>query len=153
MVPNMVVYNVETMLKLRNAVGEVIGANLDPSHLFWQGADIGAVIRALGDAIYHFHAKDSAVNPYVAAVNGVLDPKPLTEEAKRAWIFRTVGTGHDQLTWSNIFAELRMAGYDGVVSIEHEDSLMSAQEGLRKAIHFLQEVMIVEKPGIAYWTQ
>lgn len=153
MVPNMVVYNVETMLKLRDAIGETIGANLDPSHLFWQGADIGAVIRALGDAIYHFHAKDSAVNPYVAAVNGVLDPKLLTEEAKRAWIFRTIGTGHDQLTWSNIFAELRMAGYDNVVSIEHEDSLMSAEEGLRKAIHFLQQVMIFEKPGVAYWAK
>jgi sugar phosphate isomerase/epimerase len=153
MVPNMVVYNVETMLKLRNAIGEVIGANLDPSHLFWQGADIGAVIRALGGAIYHFHAKDSALNPHVVAVNGVLDPKSLTEEAKRAWIFRTVGTGHDQLTWSNIFAELRMVGYDRVVSIEHEDSLMSAAEGLRKAIHFLQQVMIFEKPGVAYWAQ
>ena len=153
MVPNMVVYNVETMLKLRNAIGEVIGANLDPSHLFWQGADIGAAIRALGSAIYHFHAKDSALNPGVAAVNGVLDPKPLTEEAKRAWIFRTVGAGHDRLTWSTIFAELRMAGYDRVVSIEHEDSLMSAAEGLRKAIHFLQQVMIFEKPGVAYWAQ
>jgi sugar phosphate isomerase/epimerase len=153
MVPNMVVYNVETMLKLRNAIGEVIGANLDPSHLFWQGADIGAVIRTLGDAIYHFHAKDAAINPYVAAVNGILDPKPLTEEARRAWIFRTIGTGHDQLTWSNIFAELRMAGYDRVVSIEHEDSLMSAAEGLRKAVHFLQQVMLFEKPGVAYWAQ
>ena len=76
MVPNCVVYNVETLLKLRDAVGETIGANLDPSHLFWQGADIGAVIRKLGPAIYHFHAKDSAVNPYVASVNGVLDVKP-----------------------------------------------------------------------------
>ena len=116
MVPNMVVFNVESLLKLREAIGETIGANLDPSHLFWQGADMGAVIRALGDAIYHFHAKDSAVNPYVAAVNGVLDPKPLTEEARRSWLFRTVGTGHGQLEWSNIFAQLRLAGYDTTFS-------------------------------------
>ena len=153
MVPNMVVFNVESLLKLREAIGETIGANLDPSHLFWQGADMGAVIRALGDAIYHFHAKDSAVNPYVAAVNGILDPKPLTEEARRSWLFRTVGTGHGQLEWSNIFAQLRLAGYDGVVSIEHEDSLMSADEGLRKAIRFLQQVLIFEKPGVAYWAR
>jgi sugar phosphate isomerase/epimerase len=153
MVPNMVAYNVETLLKLRNAVGDTIGANLDPSHLFWQGVEMGAVVRALGSAIYHFHAKDSAVNPRVTAVNGILDPKPLTEEAQRAWIFRTVGTGHGQLAWSDIFAELRMAGYDGVVSIEHEDSLMTADEGLRKAIYFLRQVLIFEKPGVAYWAQ
>jgi sugar phosphate isomerase/epimerase len=151
MVPNCVVYNVETMLKLRQAVGETIGANLDPSHLFWQGMDMGAVIRQLGKSIYHFHAKDSAVNPYVAAVNGVLDAKPLTDESNRSWIFRTIGYGHDQLTWRNIISHLRMAGYDSVVSIEHEDSLMSADEGLRKAIGFLRDCLIQEQPGAAYW--
>jgi sugar phosphate isomerase/epimerase len=153
MVPNCVVYNVETLLRLRNAVGETIGANLDPSHLFWQGADIGAAIRALGPAIYHFHAKDSAVNPYVAAVNGVIDAKPLTDEFNRAWLFRTVGHGHDQLCWNGIISQLRMVGYDSVLSIEHEDSLMSGDEGLKKAIHFLQNTLIREKPGIAYWAQ
>ena len=151
--PNFVVYNPETLLKLRDAVGPEIGGNFDPSHLFWQGVDIGAAIRACGDAIYHFHAKDSAVNPYVASVNGVLDVKPLTDEYNRAWIFRTVGHGHDQLYWNNIVSQLRMAGYDSVLSIEHEDSLMSADEGLRKAIQFLQGTLIHEKPGIAYWAQ
>ena len=151
--PGFVVYNPATLLRLREACGEAIGANLDPSHLFWQGADIGAVIRKLGPAIYHFHAKDSAVNPYVASVNGVLDVKPLTDEYNRAWIFRTVGHGHDQLYWNNIVSQLRMAGYDSVLSIEHEDSLMSADEGLRKAIQFLQGTLIHEKPGIAYWAQ
>lgn len=153
MVPNCVVYNPETLLRLRGVVGETLGANLDPSHLFWQGADIGAAIRALRGTIYHFHAKDSAVNPYVAAVNGVIDAKPLTDEPNRAWIFRTVGHGHDQITWNRIIAELRMAGYDGVLSIEHEDSLMSADEGLRKAVQFLQSALIRESPGLAYWAQ
>jgi len=153
MVPNNVVYNVETLLRLREAVGDAVGANLDPSHLFWQGADIGAVIRRLGTAIYHFHAKDSAVNPYVAAVDGVLDSKDLTEESRRAWIFRTVGYGHDQITWNHIITQLRMVGYDGAVSIEHEDSLMSADEGLRKAIGLLKQVLIKEKPGVAYWAK
>ena len=153
MVPNNVVYNVETLLKLRDEVGTTLGANLDPSHLFWQGADMGAVIRKLGDAIYHFHAKDSAVNPYVAAAHGVIDAKDLTNESNRAWIFRTVGYGHDQITWNHIITQLRMAGYDGVLSIEHEDSLMSADEGLRKAIQLLNQVLIKEKPGIAYWAK
>jgi len=153
MVPNCVVFNASTLLRLRQAVGETIGANLDPSHLFWQGADIGAVIRALGDAIYHFHAKDSAVNPYVAAVDGVLDPKPLTSEFDRSWIFRTVGYGHDELTWNNILSALRTVGYDSVLSIEHEDSLMSPDEGLRKAVSFLQRSLIKAPPGRAYWAE
>lgn len=153
MVPNNVVYNVETLLRLREAVGETIGANLDPSHLFWQGADICTVIRKLGEAIYHFHAKDSGLHGDVVAVNGVIDAKPLTDELKRSWIFRTVGYGHDELTWNNIVSHLRMAGYDGALSIEHEDSLMSGDEGLRKAIGFLQKILIREKPGIAYWAQ
>ena len=153
MVPNCVVYNVETLLKLRDAVGETIGANLDPSHLFWQGADVVTAIRKLGNAIYHFHAKDSAINPQVVSLNGVLDAKSLTDEVNRAWIFRTVGHGHDELTWNQIISQLRMVGYGFVLSIEHEDSLMSPDEGLRKAIGFLQRVMIREKPGVAYWAQ
>jgi sugar phosphate isomerase/epimerase len=153
MVPNNVVYNVETLLRLRNAVGETVGANLDPSHLFWQGADICAVIRQLGGAIYHFHAKDSGVHDDVVTRNGIIDAKPLTDELNRSWIFRTVGYGHDELTWNNIVSHLRMAGYDGVLSIEHEDSLMSGEEGLRKAIAFLQKILVREKPGLAYWAQ
>jgi sugar phosphate isomerase/epimerase len=153
MVPNNVVYNVETLLKLREAVGETIGANLDPSHLFWQGADICAVIRKLGSAIYHFHAKDSGVHADVVSTHGIIDPKPLTDELNRSWIFRTVGYGHDELTWNNIVSHLRMAGYDGALSIEHEDSLMSGDEGLRKAIGFLQRILIRERPGVAYWAQ
>jgi len=153
MVPNNVVYNVETMRKLREAVGETIGANLDPSHLFWQGADICAVIRKLAGAIYHFHAKDSCVHADVVLTNGIIDPKPLTDELNRSWIFRTVGYGHDELTWNNIVSHLRMAGYDGALSIEHEDSLMSGEEGLRKAIGFLQKILIRARPGVAYWAQ
>jgi sugar phosphate isomerase/epimerase len=153
MVPNCVVYNVETLQKLRNEVGETIGANLDPSHLFWQGADVRAVIRALGPAIYHFHAKDSAMNPYVTAVNGILDAKPLTDELNRSWIFRTVGYGHDQLYWNEIVSHLRMIGYDSTLSIEHEDSLMSGREGLSKAVSFLRTALIAEKPGTAYWAK
>jgi sugar phosphate isomerase/epimerase len=153
MFPNCVVFNVSTLLRLRQAIGDTIGANLDPSHLFWQGIDVVAAIRSLGKAIYHFHAKDSAVNPNVTAVDGVLDPKPLTDEFNRSWIFRTVGYGHDELTWNNIISALRTVGYDSVLSIEHEDSLMAPEEGLEKAVKFLKRSVIQVPPGRAFWAE
>ena len=149
--PNLVVYNVETLLKLRNAIGPEIGCNFDPSHLFWQGVDIGAAIRACGEAIFHVHAKDCKLDPRNVAVNGVLDPKNYTDEIHRSWIFRTVGYGNDYAVWKDIVSNLRLVGYDYVMSIEHEDSLMSSNEGLRKAFHFLKQVIISEPRGEAYW--
>jgi sugar phosphate isomerase/epimerase len=149
--PNFVVYNPETLLKLREAVGSEIGCNFDPSHLFWQGADIACAIRACGESIFHFHAKDCKLDRQNIAVNGVLDSKPYTNEIRRSWIFRTVGYGNDFAQWKDIVSNLRMVGYDHVLSIEHEDSLMSAEEGLKKAVAFLKSVVISESPGEAYW--
>ncbi|HVL69504.1 MAG TPA: sugar phosphate isomerase/epimerase [Vicinamibacterales bacterium] len=149
--PNFVVYNPETMLRLRAVAPGVIGCNFDPSHLFWQGADPAAAIRALGDAIYHVHAKDCRLDARNIAVNGVLDAKKYTRELERSWIFRTVGYGNDAGVWKSIVSALRLAGYDHVLSIEHEDSLMSSAEGLRKAVAFLKEIVIRERAGVAYW--
>jgi sugar phosphate isomerase/epimerase len=115
----------------------VIGCNFDPSHLFWQQADPVAVIRALGDSIYHVHAKDCRIDRANTALNGVLDAKNYTRELERSWIFRTVGYGHDALVWKDIVTNLRLVGYDHVLSIEHEDSVMSGAEGLKKAVAFL----------------
>jgi sugar phosphate isomerase/epimerase len=148
--PGDAVYNPEKLLKLRNAVGEEIGCNFDPSHMFWQGIDPIAVIRALKDCIFHVHAKDSRVEPLVANLNGVLDTKPYVEEMDRSWIFRTVGYGHDADFWTDFVSALRLIEYDFVLSIEHEDSLLSGEEGLLKAISFLRNVMI-EKPRGAMW--
>jgi len=148
--PGFCVYNPETLLRLRAGVGSVIGANFDPSHLFWQGIDPVPAIRALGDAIYHVHAKDVQLNPNTIAVNGVLDTKPYSLERERAWIFRTVGFGHDAQTWKNMISALRLAGYDGTLSIEHEDSLMSVEEGAAKAIAFLKEI-VPEQPSDGIW--
>ena len=150
--PGFVVYNPETLLKLREAVGEEIGANLDPSHLFWQGIDPIAAIMKLGKAIYHVHAKDTKINTYNTSVNGVLDTKSYLDEPNRSWIFRTVGYGHGFDFWKDFVSTLRMVGYDGVLSIEHEDSLMSKMEGLKKAIKFLKEVLIKEPRPKAWWT-
>ena len=145
------VYNTESLLKLRAAVGDVIGANLDPSHLIWQGMDLVAVIRALGPAIHHFHAKDTKMDALNVGVNGVLDTKHYGDELHRSWIFRSVGYGHDAAYWKEIVSNLRLVGYDYVLSIEHEDSLMSQQEGLSKAIAMLKDVLIFEGVGKMTW--
>lgn len=151
--PGFCVYNTETLLRLRHEAGEEIGANFDPSHLIWQGMDPCASIRALGkeNAIFHFHAKDTKIDPYNTAVNGVLDTKHYGNEAERSWIFRSVGYGHGEEYWKDIVSELRMCGYDYVLSIEHEDSLMSGREGLLKAISCLKNVLIFEETGSMYW--
>jgi sugar phosphate isomerase/epimerase len=149
--PGFCVYNPETLLRLREAVGPTIGANLDPSHLFWQGIDPVAAIRKLGSAIYHFHAKDTKIDAINCGVNGVLDTKHYGDEINRSWIFRSVGYGHDYAVWKDIVSALRMVGYDYVMSIEHEDSLMTTNEGLQKAISFLKEVMVFEDKGEMWW--
>jgi sugar phosphate isomerase/epimerase len=149
--PGMVVYNPETLLKLRDAVGETIGANFDPSHLFWQGIDPVIAIRKLAGAIFHFHAKDTYIDPLICPQNGVLDAKHFGQVAERSWNFRTVGYGHDHSTWKAIVSALRTVGYDYVLSIEHEDILASPEEGLRKAVAFLREVIFGEELPSGMW--
>lgn len=150
--PGFCVYNPETLLKLRAAVGDVIGANFDPSHLIWQGMEPVAAIRELAGAIYHVHAKDTKLDKYNIAKNGVLDTKHYRDELHRSWIFRTVGYGNGETYWRDLVSALRLAGYDRVLSIEHEDSLMTIDEGLRKAVSFLKDVMIEEsKPTTMSW--
>lgn len=149
--PGFMVYNPETLLRLRAAVGDVIGANLDPSHLIWQGMDIVEVINQLGDAIYYFHAKDTLLNEYNVRKNGVLDTKPYANVAARSWVFRTMGYGNDDIFWKKIISQLLAIGYDDTISIEHEDSLMSAKEGLEKAVSFLKDKIVYEKPGAMWW--
>ena len=150
--PGFCVYNPETLLRLREAVGDVIGANLDPSHLIWQGIDPVAAVRALHGAIYHVHAKDTRVDAYNTAVNGVLDTKKYSDEAHRSWIFRSVGYGHGESYWRDFISALNLFGYDRAISIEHEDGLMSVDEGLAKAVAVLKNVIIESpKPGKIGW--
>ncbi len=149
--PGFSVYNPETLLRLRKAVGPVIGANFDPSHLFWQGIDPAAAIRYLGDAIHYFHAKDTFVDPQNTARIGVLDTKHYGDVINRAWTFRSVGYGHDASVWKDIVTNLQLVGYDDVMSIEHEDSLMSQNEGFKKAVAMLKEVMVFEGKAEMWW--
>lgn len=149
--PGFCVYNPETLLHLRREAGESIGINLDPSHLWWQGIDIPVAIAALGDSIFHVHAKDVALHPANLARNGVLDTKSYARMAERSWLFRTVGWGHGELEWKVIVSALRLAGYDGVLSIEHEDALASVHEGLSSAIATLSRVILHEAPVAPWW--
>ena len=149
--PGMLVYNVDTLLRLREAAGDALGCNFDPSHLWWNGVDPVEAIRALGDAIYHVHGKDVYADPVNVRVNGCNDNKPYSKIPERSWTFRSIGYGHGLKDWKDIMSAFRMIGYDYVVSIEHEDALMSADEGVAKAIATLQEAVICEKPGEMFW--
>lgn len=149
--PGMLIYNVETLLRMREACGPALGCNFDPSHLFWNGVDPVAAIRKLSDAIVHVHGKDCYVNPFNVAVNGCNDHKPYSKIPQRSWTFRTIGYGHDIKVWKDIVSALRMVGYDHVISIEHEDGLMSFDEGLQKGLAALKEVVCVESPGEMFW--
>ena len=149
--PGFVVYSPETMLKLTAITGPAVGCNLDPSHMFWQGIDPIAAVRLLGDCIYYVHAKDTQIYERNLPLTGVLDTKPYTDERNRAWIFRTCGYGHDAGWWKEFASTLRMFGYDYVLSIEHEDTLLSPEEGLSRAAGFLNGVVMKEKPAAAWW--
>jgi sugar phosphate isomerase/epimerase len=150
--PGFVVYNPETLLRLRSITGTSLGCNFDPSHLFWQSIDPIGAVRVLKDAIFHVHAKDTQLYSINLQRTGVLDTKPYTQERERSWIFRTCGYGHGAEWWSELISTLRMFGYDYVLSIEHEDSLLSSEEGLTKAANFLNSIVIREQPGAAFWT-
>lgn len=149
--PGMLIYNVETLLRMREACGPALGCNFDPSHLFWNGVDPVAAIRKLGDAIVHVHGKDCYVDPHNVAVNGCNDHKPYTDIPHRSWTFRTIGYGHDLKVWKDVVSALRMVGYDHAISLEHEDGMMSFDEGVEKGLDALKEVVTVESAGEMFW--
>ena len=149
--PGFCVHNPEAMLRLRHAVGKTIGANFDPSHLFWQGVDPVAAVRLLGDCIYHVHAKDCRIDSLNVGRNGVLDTKSYGLVRDRSWVFRTVGFGHGESVWRDIISELRLTGYDRAISIEHEDGLMSIKEGLEKAVSLLKPILIDGSDTKMWW--
>jgi len=138
---NQCVYNIPSLLKLRQAVGPVVGANLDPSHLFWMGADPLAAAEALGSALYHVHAKDTYLNTPVQAVTSLLENGSLMNIPARSWSYITLGFGHGEEWWRQFCYRLKMAGYDGWLSIEHEDVLLNSLEGLEKSVALLKSVM------------
>jgi len=143
------VYNVPSLLKLRQAIGPAIGANLDPSHLFWMGADPLAAAKALAGAIHHVHAKDTMLNSPVQATTSLLENGGLTDVAARSWSYITLGYGHGEQWWRAFCYRLRLAGYDGWLSIEHEDVTLSRMEGLAKSVALRKNVAPAEASDYA----
>ena len=139
--PLHLVYNVPTLQRLREAVGPIIGANIDPSHLFWQQMDPLAVIQALGPAVYHVHVKDTEIVPDQVAIAGVLDQRPFDDPRHRAWVFRTAGSVHGREFWSAFVAALRDVGYDDVLSIENEDAGLTPEAAVEEAARFMRSVL------------
>ncbi len=148
--PADMVFKPEALLRLRDAVGPVVNCNLDPSHLLWQGMDIIEVLRALKGLICHAHAKDSLPDKHNVRVNGILDAKDFNDTANRSWLFRTVGYGHPEEFWRAFVVALRLAGYDDVLSIEHEDPLIDLEEGFELAVGVLQK-LLVRKAATPLW--
>ena len=138
---NQVVYNVPSLFKLREAVGPIIGANLDPSHLMWMGADPLVAAERLGAAVHHVHAKDTFLNAPVQATTSLLENGSLMDIPARSWSYITLGFGHGEEWWRQFCYRLKMGGYDGWLSIEHEDVLLNSLEGLEKSVALLQGVM------------
>lgn len=172
--PGFCVYGPESLLKLREAVREFliaelgkkpskndlgkanaqadrIGANVDPSHLFWQGIDPIQAVKMLGKAIHYVHAKDTKIDSGNMAVVGCLDVKHYADVPRRSWVFRTVGIGHGRKFWVPFIDMLTSCGYHGFISIEHEDGQRSAFEGLMFAIKFLQGILPAEEPSAMTW--
>jgi len=135
------VYNPSTLLRLRAEIGPMVGMNLDPSHLFWMGGEPIAAARRLGaeGAIYHVHAKDARLERGAVELDGVLDTRPIERFAERSWNYVALGYGHDARWWKEFVTVLRMAGYDGAMSLEMEDPTMDGLAGIRKSLAVLRE--------------
>lgn len=146
--PGMCAYNASSFLKLRAAIGPAVAANLDPSHFFFQGMDPLAVIRELGDTIGYVHAKDARVEPYNLAVQGALDVQPGKPVRDLVWAYRTLGYGHGAQFWADFVSALRSVRYDGVLSIEHEDPLMDAEEAIARAVELLRNTAFFGPPSV-----
>ena len=135
------VYNPETLMQLRNQVGDTVGMNLDPAHHFWMGGDPIAALRFLGDAVHHLHAKDTRLERGYVDINGVLDAKNIDKFAERSWNYVALGHGHDVSWWKEFLSIASMIGYTGSVSLEIEDQTMDRLAAVKKSTKVLKEAM------------
>jgi sugar phosphate isomerase/epimerase len=139
---NQLVYSVPGLLRLPAAVGDTVGANFDPSHLLWMGADPIAAIAALNGAIHHVHAKDTRIEDR-AAVASRLETIPNERTDERAWNYVAVGTGHPDgvAFWTRFADGVRGAGYNGPLSIENEDYALGQRESVAQAVDTLRQAL------------
>lgn len=139
--PSQLVYNPSTLLRLRQAAGDIVGMNLDPSHLIAMGADPIAAVRRLEGAVFHVHGKDARIERGLADIDGLMEYQPVTNCKTRSWNYVAVGCGQDLLWWKTFFSVLRMTGYNGDVSLEMEDLTMSVEAGLQTSIDALNATL------------
>ena len=139
--PGTMVWSASTLKKLRDAVGPMIGINLDPSHMMIMGADPIAAARALKGCIYHVHGKDARIERGLADIDGILEPRPVEETSERTWNYVAVGCGKDLQWWKEFFSVVGMMGYNGDVSLEMEDLTMSVEAGLLTSIDALDQTI------------
>ena len=163
--PHNVVYNPATMERLATVINAThVGAEMDPSHLFWQGIDPIAAVERLGDLVYMAAAKDTRIND-AAKINGVLDDRFTRVQPDEpgvvslggrytlgrwpenaSWDFVAVGRGHDVDYWRRFLQALERIDPDMAVNIEHEDQELDQLQGLRDAAETLLEAAGRSRP-------
>jgi sugar phosphate isomerase/epimerase len=155
--PQNAVFNSASVHHLVELTGAThVGVELDASHLFWQQMDPVAVVRHLGELVFHAAAKDVRVNAEHAALNGVLDNsfRRLSADEPRtnlggdewanewpknaAWDFVALGKGHDTAYWTEFLRALHDVDPDMWVNIEHEDVELGRIEGIEVAAKVLR---------------
>lgn len=141
---NQLVFNPPALLRLRDEIGPIVGANFDPSHMMWMGGDPVASVDFLGDAIHHVHAKDTFLNTTKMATTTRLENGPLDSLTNRSWWHVTLGYGHSEGWWRDFCYRLRLNGYDGWLSIEHEDIMIGRTEGVRRSVELLRAVAPID---------
>ncbi|MDN5797073.1 MAG: sugar phosphate isomerase/epimerase [Intrasporangium sp.] len=154
--PGNIVFNPRTLHRLAEEIEAThVGAEMDPSHLFWQGIDPVLAVADLGELVYNAAAKDTRINE-AAKVNGVIDDRfsrvaegepgylPLGGgtslsgwPTNSSWDFVAVGRGHDTAYWTEFLRALQKVDPDMPVNIEHEDQELDQLEGLRFAAQTL----------------
>ena len=139
--PGVTIFSAKGFEALTAYVGRNIGLNLDPSHFWWQGIDPLEVVKALGDRIGYMHGKDTLLYPERIRRDGVLHFAPPIDPEGAPWHFASVGEGHDDNTWEVLLRAVRAAGYDGVISIEHEDPRYDGKEGTQRSLTGLRRLL------------
>ncbi|MCS7142155.1 MAG: TIM barrel protein, partial [Candidatus Nitrosocaldus sp.] len=122
--------------------------NFDPSHLVWQLIDPVVFIKKFGDRIYHSHAKDGELVEENVRISGVTSHGSWTRPT-RGFRFRIPGWG--QVPWKRVITAFAEVGYDYVLSYEHEDPVMSQDDGLEKTIEFLRPLIIKKRLENIWW--
>jgi sugar phosphate isomerase/epimerase len=147
--PGTSIYNPESYRLLRSVTRDNVRVNLDPSHFWWQGIDPVAAAGELSGAIAFVHGKDTLLHPDRIARRGVLDFRWPSDAETMPWHFAAVGAGRTTEEWALLLQAVRAAGYDDVVSIEHEDPRLEPESGIEASLAGLEAALDLLAAGAA----